>query len=108
MPTITKRTFYGDVQNVLSGMIPRVYGHSYAITAELQIPAEGAQGVIVADADEMGGFSLFVHDGKLRHTYSMMGVETYRQEFDGAAAIRRGDGVHAVRRRRTQAGPAAP
>ena len=80
MPTITKRTFYGDVQNVLSGMIPRVYGHSYAITAELQIPAEGAQGVIVAEADEMGGFSLFVHDGKLRHTYSMMGVETYRQE----------------------------
>ena len=58
MPTITKRTFYGDVQNVLSGMIPRVYGHSYAITAELQIPAEGAQGVIVANADEMGGFSL--------------------------------------------------
>ena len=80
MPTITKRTFYGDVQNVLSGMIPRVYGHSYAITAELQIPAEGAQGVIVAEADEMGGFSLFVQDGKLRHTYSMMGVETYRQE----------------------------
>ena len=28
----------------------------------------------------MGGFSLFVQDGKLRHTYSMMGVETYRQE----------------------------
>ena len=80
MPTITKQTFYGDVQNVLSGMIPRIYGHSYAITAELQIPAEGAQGVIVANADEMGGFSLFVQDGKLRHTYSMMGVETYRQE----------------------------
>ena len=58
MPDHTKSTFYGDVQNVVSGMIPRVYGHSYAITAELLIPTEGAEGVIVANADEMGGFSL--------------------------------------------------
>ena len=28
MPTNTTYTFYGDVQNVASGMIPRVYGHS--------------------------------------------------------------------------------
>ena len=58
----------------------RIYGHSYAITADLQIPPHGAEGVIIAHADEMGGFSLFVHDGKLRHTYSMMGVQIYRQE----------------------------
>ena len=35
MPTITTHTFYGDVQNIASGMIPRVYGRSYAIEAEL-------------------------------------------------------------------------
>ncbi len=28
----------------------------------------------------MGGFSLFVEDGKLTHTYSMMGVFVYRQQ----------------------------
>ena len=43
-------------------MIPRVYGHSYAIEAELSVPEQGAEGVIVAEADEMGGFSLWVDD----------------------------------------------
>ena len=80
MPTITTHTFYGDVQNIASGMIPRVYGHSYAIDAELTVPQQGAEGVIVAEADEMGGFSLWVDDdGRLHHSYSMMGVEQYQQ-----------------------------
>ena len=60
-------------------MIPRVYGRSYAIEAELSIPGEGAEGVIVAEADEMGGFSLWVDEnGRLNHSYSMMGVERYK------------------------------
>ena len=34
----------------------------------------------MAEADHLGGFSLFVEDGKLTHTYSMMGVFVYRQQ----------------------------
>ena len=80
MPTATKMTFYGDVEHIASGMIPRVYGHSYAIEAELTIPDGGAEGVIVAEADEMGGFSLWVDgDGKLHHSYSTMAVHQYKQ-----------------------------
>ena len=80
MPTITTQTFYGDVENIASGMIPRIYGRSYAIEAELVVPEGGAEGVIVAEADEMGGFSLWVDEnGLLHHSYSMMGVEQYKQ-----------------------------
>ncbi len=79
MPTITTQTFYGSVENIASGMIPRVYGRSYAIEAELSVPDDGAEGVIVAEADEMGGFSLWVDESGLRHhSYSMMGVEQYQ------------------------------
>ena len=36
--------------------------------------------MIVAEADEMGGFSLWVDEnGLLHHSYSMMGVERYEQ-----------------------------
>ena len=38
--------------------------------------------MIVAEADHLGGFSLFVQDGKLRHTYSFLGVLEFRQESD--------------------------
>jgi arylsulfatase len=80
MPTQTRFSFSGDVQNVQRGMIPRIYGRSYAIEAQLQIPAGGAEGVIVANADFIGGFRLWVDDQRrLNHTYSFLGVETYKQ-----------------------------
>ncbi len=80
MPTVTRFTFAGDVQNVQRGMIPRVYGRSYAIEAELEVPDAGAEGVIVANADFIGGFGLWADgEGMLHHTYSFLGVETYKQ-----------------------------
>jgi arylsulfatase len=80
MPTVTRFAFAGDVQNVQRGMVPRVYGRSYAIEAELAVPETGAEGVVVANADFIGGFALWVDgQGLLHHTYSFLGVETYKQ-----------------------------
>jgi arylsulfatase A-like enzyme len=76
----TTSTYYGNVQNVAPGVVPRIYNHSYTISADLHIPDGGAEGVIVADANHLGGFSLFVQDGKLKHTYAFLGVFEYRQE----------------------------
>jgi arylsulfatase A-like enzyme len=80
LPTQTTFTFAGDVQNVMWGMIPRIFGRSYSIAADLVVPESGAEGVIVAFADFIGGFGLWVDgNGILRHTYSMLGVDTYKQ-----------------------------
>jgi arylsulfatase A-like enzyme/uncharacterized membrane protein len=80
LPTVTRYTFAGDVQNVQKGLVPRIYGRSYAIEAELEVPEGGAEGVIVANADFIGGWGLWVNEkGLLSHTYSLLGVETYRQ-----------------------------
>ena len=35
--------------------------------------------MIVAESDHLGGFTLYVKDGKLTHTYSMMGVFVFKQ-----------------------------
>jgi arylsulfatase len=79
-------TYWGaDVQNVHEGIMPPIKNRSYSITADLVVPEGGAEGVIVAAFDELGGFSLFVKDGTLRHTYSFMGVAVYKQE--SAAAL---------------------
>ena len=46
----------------------------------LSVPNGGAEGVIVANADFIGGFALWVDEkGLLTHTYSFLGVETYKQ-----------------------------
>jgi arylsulfatase A-like enzyme/uncharacterized membrane protein len=80
MPTVTRFVFKGDVQNIQRGMTPRILGRSYAIEAHLHVPDSGAEGVIVANADFIGGYALWVDaKGLLHHTYSFLGMETYKQ-----------------------------
>jgi len=80
MPTSTRHTFAGDVQNVSTTVIPRIYGRSYSIEADVHVPEGGAEGVLCAFADFIGGFALWVDErGHLNHTYQFLGVETYQQ-----------------------------
>ena len=80
MPTTTRFTFAGGVQNIQTTMIPRIIGRSYAIEAEVTVPEAGAEGVLVAFADFIGGFALWIDEnGLLNHTYQFLGVETYKQ-----------------------------
>jgi arylsulfatase len=80
MSTRSRFEFAGDVQNIQTTMIPQIYGRSYAIEAEVNVPQGGAEGVLVAFADFIGGFSLWVDEnGMLNHTYQFLGVDTYKQ-----------------------------
>lgn len=80
MPTQTRFTFAGDVQNIQTTQIPRIIGRSYAIEADVHVPEGGAEGVLVAFADFIGGFALWVDEnGLLNHTYQYLGIDTYRQ-----------------------------
>ncbi|MFO0905177.1 MAG: sulfatase-like hydrolase/transferase [Pirellulales bacterium] len=70
----TKYVYYPGSESIEPGMIPRIYNRSFKITAHVEIPDQGVEGVIVANADVMGGFSLYVQDHQLRYTYSFMGI----------------------------------
>ena len=84
IPKESKFTYRGRIENVSAGMIPRIYNHSYTIGADLVVPEGGVEGVIVAAFDHLGGFALYVQDGKLKHHYSMLGVLEYTQESETA------------------------
>jgi arylsulfatase A-like enzyme/uncharacterized membrane protein len=80
VPTVNRHRFGPTVQNVQTTMIPRIYGRSYAIEGKLHIPDEGAEGVITAFADFIGGFALWIDEnGLLNHTYQYLGIDTYKQ-----------------------------
>ncbi len=80
MPTVTRFSYPGDVQNVSMTLTPHIQGRSYAIEAQVNVPEGGAEGVIVANADFIGGYALWVDDkGLLNHTYQFLGVDTYKQ-----------------------------
>ena len=47
---------------------------SHSVNAKLDVPESGAQGVIVSQGGKMGGWSLYVHEGKLRYHYNFVGL----------------------------------
>ncbi len=47
---------------------------SHSVTAEIEVPASGAKGVIAAQGGNMGGWSLYVHDGQLKYYYNFLGL----------------------------------
>src|SRR5205823_3317362 len=78
----TKFVYYNGTENIASGMIPPIYNRSYSISADLYNPGRsalglrsGIAGVIVAEASFLGGFSLYVERGRLKHTYSLAGLK---------------------------------
>jgi arylsulfatase len=66
---------------------------SHSVTAEIGVPASGAKGVIVAQGGNMGGWSVYAHEGKLRYHYNFIGV----QHFDVTRLRSCRSGTHQAR-----------
>jgi len=54
------------------------------VTAEIVVPTTGAEGVIVAQGGNMGGWSLYAKGGKLKYCYNFLGIQCFYAESSGA------------------------
>ena len=57
--------YRSGVERIPLRYAPGLYGHAYTIDAAVEVPSDGAEGVIVAEGGILGGFSLFVKDSHL-------------------------------------------
>jgi arylsulfatase len=64
-PNKTHFVYYGGVDRLNRDMVPVLGGRSHKMTAELDVPAGGASGVIVAEGGRYGGMSLYVKNDRL-------------------------------------------
>ncbi|WP_431298106.1 arylsulfatase [Tabrizicola sp. BL-A-41-H6] len=53
---------------------------SHAVTAELDVPEGGAEGVIISQGADIGGWSLYAHKGKLKYCYNWGGFKRFYVE----------------------------
>jgi arylsulfatase A-like enzyme len=58
-------TYRSGVERLPLRYAPGLYGHAYTIDADVLVPTDGADGVIVAEGGVLGGFSLFVKDSRV-------------------------------------------
>lgn len=65
----------------MTGMAENVFlnvkNRSKTLTAELEIPEGGANGVILAQGGRFGGWSLYVKDNKPAYTYNFVGLQQF-------------------------------
>ncbi len=86
----TRYTYYPGTQPVPPNAAANVLNRSHSITADVEIPEGGAEGVLASAGGVDGGYTFYVQDGKLRYAYSYVGRDIYRVEsHDGLAPGRR-------------------
>jgi arylsulfatase len=71
----TSLTLSEGMTGIMENAFINVKGRSYTITAELEIPSSGADGVIIAQAGRFGGWSMYMKDGRVHHVYNFGGLE---------------------------------
>ena len=72
----THFTYYAPTGHLYLSMTPQYESRSHTITAEIEVPPSGANGVLMADGGIGGGFSLFLRDGRPTYSYNYFGRHT--------------------------------
>ena len=73
----TSLTVYEGMIGMSENVFINLKNQSYTITADVEIPKDGANGVIFAQAGRFGGWSFYLKDGKPTYTYNWLGLQRY-------------------------------
>ena len=73
----TSLTVYEGMIGMSENVFINIKNRSHTITAEVEVPEGGANGVILAQAGRFGGWSLYLKDGKPTYTYNFLGLKRF-------------------------------
>jgi arylsulfatase len=73
----TSLTLYPGMDGMLENTFINVKNASLSITADIDVPEGGADGVIIAQGGRFGGWSLYMDEGRPIYTYNWLGLERY-------------------------------
>ncbi len=71
----TSLTVYDGMKGISENAFINIKNRSHTVTAELEIPKGGANGVILAQGGRFGGWSLYMKGGKPSYTYNYLGLQ---------------------------------
>jgi hypothetical protein len=73
-------TYSGALSGLDSAAEPNLIARSFSITADLDVPEGGGDGMIVTLGGRFGGFGLYLLKGKPVFLYNLLGLERFRWE----------------------------
>jgi arylsulfatase A-like enzyme len=96
-------TYSGEILGLDPASAPSILNRSYTITAEVEIPEGGGEGMIVTEGGRFGGYGLYLLKGKPVFLYNLLDLERFRWEGDDVLA----PGKHTIVFDFTYEGPGA-
>lgn len=84
---------FGGMGRLSENCVLNIKNKSHSVTAEIEVPDAGAEGVIIAQGANIGGWSLYAKGGKLKYCYNFGGFDHYYVEATTAIPA----GRHQVR-----------
>jgi arylsulfatase A-like enzyme len=84
--------YYPDSGPVPEAAAVNVRNRSHTITAEVEIPEHGAEGVLLAQGSGLSGYSLFVRERRLHYVHNFCRLEEHRV----SSAVELTPGAHAL------------
>jgi len=71
---------FGGMGRLSENSVVSIKNKSHSVTAGIEVPASGAEGVIVAQGGNIGGWALYTKGGKLKYCYNLMGINYFYAE----------------------------
>ncbi|WP_328473906.1 sulfatase-like hydrolase/transferase [Actinoplanes sp. NBC_00393] len=79
-PTLIRGTtqmLYPGMGRLSENSVVSIKNRSFSVTADIDIPETGATGVIIAQGGRFGGWTVYVHDDRLRFVYNVLGIRHF-------------------------------
>jgi arylsulfatase A-like enzyme len=87
------QTLYGGMGGLTETSVLNLKNKSFAVTAEVVVPAGGVSGVIIAQGGSYAGWSLYLIDGVPHYCHNFVSLARYTVRGEGVVP----EGVHQVR-----------
>ena len=71
---------FGSMGRLSENSVLNLKNKSHSVTAEIVVPPTGAEGVIIAQGGNIGGWSLYAKGGKLKYCYNLLGIQQFYAE----------------------------
>ena len=91
--TGTRQRLYGGMGRLTESSVLNMKNKSCSVTAEVEVPQAGGEGVIIAQGGVTGGWSLYAKDGKPKYCYNFYGLERFYVQGTQAIPV----GTHQLR-----------
>ncbi|PRY67303.1 arylsulfatase [Glaciihabitans tibetensis] len=84
-PTLIRgnsQLFYSGMGRLSENSVISIKNKSFSVTAEIDVPEAGAEGVVIAQGGRFGGWAFYFSAGKAKFVYNVLGIHSFTTSAD--------------------------